>query len=79
MQRTYDEQEKINGKVRSKLGTTAIIVTSNVPKIAAMCQKLLQMPSFVSNVVEAIGTRDTVNVTVSIKTLHFSWDQKKKN
>lgn len=47
------------------MGATAIIVTSNVQKIADMCRTLLQLPAIVCNVVEAIGTRDAVNVIVS--------------
>lgn len=49
------------------MGATAIIVTTNVPQVADMCRKLLPMPQIVCNVVEAIGTRDAVNVTVSYK------------
>lgn len=49
------------------MGTTAIIVclTSSVPQIAAKCRDMLQIPQFASNVVEAIGTREAVSVTVS--------------
>lgn len=48
------------------MGTTAIIVcvTSSVAKIATMCRQMLQMPAIISNVVEAIGTRDAINVSV---------------
>lgn len=62
-QKTYEAAEK--SKSRSKMGASAIIVTTNVPQIADMCRKLLQLPVIVCNVVEAIGTRDAVNVTVS--------------
>ncbi|XP_055304540.1 putative ATP-dependent RNA helicase TDRD12 isoform X2 [Sitodiplosis mosellana] len=71
VQREFENAEAERGdknKPRSKMGATAIIVclTSNVKKIADDCRTILQMPSFKSNVVEAIGTRDAVSVTVKL-------------
>lgn len=49
------------------MGTFAIIVclTSSVKHIADECRAILQMPTFKSGVVEAIGTLDAVSLTVS--------------
>lgn len=49
------------------MGATAIIVclTAQVPEIARMCRDLLQIHHYKSHVVEAVGQRDTVSVTVS--------------
>lgn len=60
-QRALDRHEK------STMGATAIIVclTAQVPEIARMCRDLLQIHQFRSHVVEAVGQRDTVSVTVS--------------
>lgn len=56
-----------NGK--SKKGTSAIIVclTASVSRIATQCRNLLQMHQFQTNVVEAVGKRDAVSVTVNLK------------
>lgn len=68
-QRELENAEAERGdksKQGGKMGATAIIVclTSNVKKIADDCRTILQMPTFKSNVVEAIGARDTLSVTV---------------
>lgn len=77
LKRELEEVERKNSninswkKVHSRMGTTAIIVcqTANVPIIAADCRVILQRPQIKSSVVEAIGTRDAVNVTVCVETL----------
>lgn len=65
MENTEAEKGERN-KRQAKMGTLAIIIclTSSVKQIADECRAILQMPTFKSGVVEAIGTLDAVSLTV---------------